>query len=93
VPNDDTGESHAGQGLALISASWLSLREGDMDAATLALELRDELAEAGERGVVGVTSAAVALLDAVHELAGPEVANAALERAGAPGLQRRRRPD
>lgn len=92
MPTDDTGEGHASQGLALISASWLALREGDMDAATLALELRDELAAAGEGGVGGVTAAAVALLDAMHELAGPELARAALKRAGTPGIQPRLRP-
>jgi hypothetical protein len=92
VLNDDTGEGHAGQGLALIGASWLAVREGDMEAATLALELRDELAEAGELGVGGMTAAAVALLDAVHDLAGPEVARAALKQAGTPGLRPRPQP-
>jgi hypothetical protein len=92
VPTDDTEDCRARQGLALISASWLSLREADTDALLLARQLTNELTEAGDRGINGLTSAAVALLDAVHELAGPEVANAALERAGAPGLQHRLGP-
>lgn len=81
---ESTQHDLSGEGVALIGATWLSLREADPTAARLSRDLADELAAAGRPGVFAVAAAAVAILDALRDLHGIEAVHEVLELAGRP---------
>jgi len=82
---DATDATEARDALALIGASWLTVRKGDAPAAQLARQLTEDLTATGRRGVQALAGAAVAILDAVHELGGPDAVDKVLAAAGDPG--------